>query len=512
MAQSGYTAIQLYSSPTPGATPAATALTNGELALNAADGKLFYKDTAGNTQVIADSAYSSGVAIQGSGTSVVGTGTVQFANSNGVTFGLNGSTMTASVASGPSIQGSGTNVVNAGTVQFANSNGVTFGLNGSTMTASVSVAPNITFSAGTASTATGSVVFASSNGISFGLTSNTITAGRVLSSYVPAAQISGHNLAETAPQSFLVAPITLTDSLAFQGAKQKFNLATLTRSASVSYAISASTAFSNYGFTQSTNVVNILYTKTGDTLSSQVIMSLPVSLIGAASMSTTTAVNTNSYSQSISQSISVVYPTSTSTNGYLFSTVSSLFSTIRTVNSNAITSSNPAITISAFTFANAMSGRKVYTVINSAPTTLAPNTYWAVNGIYTDSSRAGTNVTVDLGGANPGTTSPLISATRSIPMYFPYEVSTDGDIFTPAEAIPNNAMASTVPALSDFGMVYVQTNGASYTQSYNIATALTTTAGSYASTLFSTSGVTSIAGTPNTFNNAPLRFPMFTLQ
>jgi hypothetical protein len=397
-----------------------------------------------------------------------------------VTFGLNGSTMTASAVSGPSIQASGTNVVSAGTVQFANSNGITFGLNGSTITASTA-----------------------------------ITGGGVaISSYVPAAQISGHNLAQTAPASFLVAPITLTDSLAFQGAKQKFNLASNTRDATITYAISASTAFSNYGFTQSTNVVNILYTKTGDTLSSQVIMSLPVSLIGAASMSTTTAAATNSYSQSISQSISVIYPTSTSTNGYLYSTASSLFSTVRTVNSNQITSSNPTLVLgtAANTFANAISGAKVYTVINSVPTTLTPNTYWAVNGIYTDSSRVGANVTVSGGGAGGGTTVGIITSPRSVPMYLPYEVSTDGDIFTPAEAIPNNAMASTVPALSDFGMVYVQTNGASYTQSYNIATVLTTTAGSYASTLFSTAGTTSVAGTPNTFANAPLRFPMFTLQ
>ncbi len=50
MAQSGYTAIRLYRSSTPGATPIAANLQNGEMALNYADGKLFYKDDAGVVQ------------------------------------------------------------------------------------------------------------------------------------------------------------------------------------------------------------------------------------------------------------------------------------------------------------------------------------------------------------------------------------------------------------------------------------------------------------------------------
>jgi len=56
MAQTGYTPIQLYSSSTPGNAPAAGDLSNtaggSELAINIADGKLFYKDSGGNVQVI----------------------------------------------------------------------------------------------------------------------------------------------------------------------------------------------------------------------------------------------------------------------------------------------------------------------------------------------------------------------------------------------------------------------------------------------------------------------------
>ena len=57
MAQSGFTPIKLYSSSTSGATPSAPNLAAGELAINTADGKLFYKDSPGGAvQVIASKA------------------------------------------------------------------------------------------------------------------------------------------------------------------------------------------------------------------------------------------------------------------------------------------------------------------------------------------------------------------------------------------------------------------------------------------------------------------------
>lgn len=47
MAQSGYTPIQLYHSTTPAAVPTAANLLPGELAINIADGKLFYENSSG---------------------------------------------------------------------------------------------------------------------------------------------------------------------------------------------------------------------------------------------------------------------------------------------------------------------------------------------------------------------------------------------------------------------------------------------------------------------------------
>jgi hypothetical protein len=52
MSASGYTPISLYYSTTASASPVNTNLTNGELAINITDGKLFYKDNGGTVQVI----------------------------------------------------------------------------------------------------------------------------------------------------------------------------------------------------------------------------------------------------------------------------------------------------------------------------------------------------------------------------------------------------------------------------------------------------------------------------
>lgn len=52
MSQAGYTPIQLYYSTTASASPSAGNMALGELAINATDGKLFFKDNVGNVKVI----------------------------------------------------------------------------------------------------------------------------------------------------------------------------------------------------------------------------------------------------------------------------------------------------------------------------------------------------------------------------------------------------------------------------------------------------------------------------
>jgi hypothetical protein len=109
---------------------------------------------------------------------------ITFGNTNGISFGLDGSTVTASVSSGLSNinVSAGTTSNNLSAVTFSNSNNVSFGLNGSVITASanaVSSQGSINFSAGTTSNNLSAITFANSNGVSFGLNGSTMT-GSVL--------------------------------------------------------------------------------------------------------------------------------------------------------------------------------------------------------------------------------------------------------------------------------------------------------------------------------------------
>lgn len=54
MAQAGFTPIQIYHSTTPSQAPSSGNLASGELAINIADGKLYFKDSSNNVVVIAD--------------------------------------------------------------------------------------------------------------------------------------------------------------------------------------------------------------------------------------------------------------------------------------------------------------------------------------------------------------------------------------------------------------------------------------------------------------------------
>jgi hypothetical protein len=97
-----------------------------------------------------------------------------FANGSNVSFGINAGTITASVAS--SLTGinvsAGTTSNNLSAITFSNSNNATFGLNGSTLTVSAPV----NFSAGTTSNNLTQLSFANGSGVTFGLNGGTLTA------------------------------------------------------------------------------------------------------------------------------------------------------------------------------------------------------------------------------------------------------------------------------------------------------------------------------------------------
>lgn len=182
-----------------------------------------------------------------------------FADSNGISFGLNGSTLTATVQTNylttamASDAATISNVrVSAGTtsnllsaITFANSNGISFGLNASTLTATVrtdylttamasdaATISNVRVSAGTTSNLLSAITFANSNGVSFGINASTITAsvaaagGNTISSYANVDQFVGtqtmswngasisHAIAFQLPQaisaSFIRLPVLMT--------------------------------------------------------------------------------------------------------------------------------------------------------------------------------------------------------------------------------------------------------------------------------------------------------------
>lgn len=140
-------------------------------------------------------------------------------NSNGMSFGLNGSTITGSYTV-PAIPGAGsisagTTSATLGQVIFSNSNSVSFGMNAGTVTATVSYPAQTTqpalqsFSAGTTRITTGEVVLSNSNGISFGANGQTVTASYTVPS--TAGLLSAVNLSAGTTSNNLSA-FTLSNS------------------------------------------------------------------------------------------------------------------------------------------------------------------------------------------------------------------------------------------------------------------------------------------------------------
>lgn len=128
MAASGYTPISLYYSITPSQAPVNTNLVRGELAINIADGKLYYKDDSNVVKVIAGTGGTGVVA--GSNTQV------QF-NNNGVFGASSGMTWDGSYFTATSIKDS---ALTSGRVTYAGTSGVlqdstNLTFNGTTLTA-----------------------------------------------------------------------------------------------------------------------------------------------------------------------------------------------------------------------------------------------------------------------------------------------------------------------------------------------------------------------------------------
>lgn len=116
MAQSGYTPIILYNSPTTGNTPSSGNLALGELAINTTDGILFYKTTGGTVTPLANAAAIGGnfTNIVVSSTSQLGTVSSGIWHGTAIATGYGGTGLTGTPANGqlPIGNGSGYTLAN----------------------------------------------------------------------------------------------------------------------------------------------------------------------------------------------------------------------------------------------------------------------------------------------------------------------------------------------------------------------------------------------------------------
>ena len=204
---------------------------------------------------------AAGIAALAAGTQTATSGTVVYSNSNNVSFGMsNSSVVTASAQVNIS---AGTTSNNLSAVTFSNLNNVSFGLNGSVVTASATVAStqgSINLSAGTTSNLASAFTFSNSNGVSFGLNSSVVTAalggmsawqnGNIVATFSHSQGlfyfqpiVIPYNL--TATLAIWLASLTQTNATASTGAKTvSLVVYTLNAGTQLSWASSASTQLS----------------------------------------------------------------------------------------------------------------------------------------------------------------------------------------------------------------------------------------------------------------------------
>lgn len=135
---------------------------------------------AGGAIIISGGAGGGGGVAIGAGTQTQSTGTIIFSNSNGITFGLGGGTITASHNGLTSQSNQAFSAANGSatfqTLSFANSNGVSFSTGTQGLFASHNGLTNINVSAGTTSQNLSALTFSNLNGVTFGLNGSVVTA------------------------------------------------------------------------------------------------------------------------------------------------------------------------------------------------------------------------------------------------------------------------------------------------------------------------------------------------
>jgi hypothetical protein len=203
----------------------------------------------------------SGVGISANGSSQTA-GNIVFSNANGVSFGMNGSTVTASAAVGGINASLGGNtsgalaLISTGTMFLAGGNNVTLSQNGNSVTisANTAAAANLSISAGTTTGAFGGVTFSNSNNLSFGLNNGTIT-GSVnapgLGTTFNGANLSGSMTLNSAGLALsLSSPVESGIGLSAAGSSQTSGNIVLSNSNGLSFGMNGSTVTASYNSTQ----------------------------------------------------------------------------------------------------------------------------------------------------------------------------------------------------------------------------------------------------------------------
>lgn len=131
MAQANFTPVSLYYSTNVSATPSAANLTNGELAINIATGRLYYKNSSGTVVVLADgNAAALAVPVRPSqgGTGIVNndSSTLTISGNFGTTLTVSGSTSVTLPTTGTLATLSGNETLSNKTLSNITGNNITF--------------------------------------------------------------------------------------------------------------------------------------------------------------------------------------------------------------------------------------------------------------------------------------------------------------------------------------------------------------------------------------------------
>jgi len=211
-----------------------------------------------------------GVAISG-GTQSVSTGTVNWSNSNGISFGLSNSNVMTASFDGVRSLSAGTSSGGGSMFVLSNANNVSFGLNGSVITASVNAAIE-SVSAGTTLATGPSVLWANSNGMSFGVNGNTVTASfdaiRRVSAGTTLAAGSQIEFGNANGVSFGINGSTITASIA----------------AGAGFAISAGTQSQSTGTVQFSNLNGLSFGLNNGTLTGAIGAVRSIAFIGGGTI------------------------------------------------------------------------------------------------------------------------------------------------------------------------------------------------------------------------------------